>query len=71
MSTDTPDWDVVQAAVERGIRDFARAYFIPANRLAGDVPEYQDRMAANWGSAAAPFITACIQEDLRKATTDV
>jgi hypothetical protein len=70
MSTDTPDWDVVQAAVERGIRDYARADWIPANRLCGGIHQYQARMAANWAMSAAPFVTACIREDLRKASVD-
>ncbi len=64
------DWDAVEAAVQRGIRDYARAYWIPANSLCGGIPEYQDRMAANWARIGAPFITACIREDLRQAQTE-
>lgn len=61
------DWTVVEAAVQRGIHDYALAYWIPANSLCGGVPEFQRRMATNWASIGAPFVTACIREDLRKA----
>jgi len=59
--------DPIESGIQRGLRDFARAYFIPANDLCGGVPEYMDRMAKNWGEAAAPYIAACVREDLRKA----
>ena len=61
------DWAVVQAAANRAIRDHARAYAIPANFLAGGVPELMDRMAQNWADVMAPHVTACIREDLRKS----
>lgn len=61
------DWAVVEAAVARGITEHAAAYAIPANRLAGDDRERERRMAESWGKTMAPFVTACIREDLRKA----
>jgi hypothetical protein len=61
------NWDVVEAAVQRGIRDYARAYWIPANFLCGGDLDAQARVATNWAKIGAPFVTACIREDLRKA----
>jgi len=61
------DWPTVEAAVHRAVTHYARAYWIPANFLCGGIPEAMQRMAENWAKISAPFITACIQEDLRKA----
>lgn len=61
------DWAAVETAVRRGIEQFARAYWIPANNLHGGDPDRRDRMAARWAEGSAEFVTACIREDLRKA----
>lgn len=61
------DWAAVETAVRRGIEQFARAYWIPANNLHGGDPDRRDRMAARWAEGSAVFVTACIREDLRKA----
>lgn len=61
------DWSVVESAVASAVRDYARAYFIPANFLCGGDPKLMDIMAGNWGEISAPFIVARIREELRKA----
>jgi hypothetical protein len=60
-------WDVVQAAVQRGLAEYSNSYFIPANGICGFDRDAQRKLAETWGDIASPYITACIQEDLRKA----
>lgn len=66
-TSDQIDWETVEGAVRRGVTEYSRAHLIPANGLCGEAPQYQRRMAENWGAVVAPFVTACIREDLRKA----
>jgi hypothetical protein len=64
------DWQAVQDAVQRGIAEYSRAYFIPANQLCGYDTEAQAKLARTWGELAAPYVTACIREDLRKEVSE-
>lgn len=61
------NWAIVEAAVARGIEHHAAAYAIPANQICGYDRDAQRKLAKSWGQVMAPFVTACIREDLRKA----